>query len=40
MVLDGLGGLLYALVLGEGHQGGHGTTAATMVEKCCLALTL
>jgi len=31
---DGLGWLLYASVQAGCHQGGHGTMAAAMVEKC------
>jgi hypothetical protein len=37
---NSLGWLLYALALAEWHQGDHGTTAATMVEKCSRLLIL
>jgi len=33
MTAENLGWLLYASVQAGCHQGGHGTTAATMVEK-------
>ncbi len=35
---DDLGWLLYASAQTGCHQGGHGTTAATMVEKCVWGL--
>jgi hypothetical protein len=37
---DGLGWLLYAMAQAGWHQGGHGTTAAAMVEKCIGRLIL
>jgi hypothetical protein len=37
---DGLGWLLYASAQAGWHQGGHGTTAAAMVEKCIWRLIL
>ena len=33
-IINGLGGLLFASALAGWHQGGHGTMAAAMVEKC------
>ena len=40
MTSNGLGWLLYASVQAGCHQGGHGTTAAAMVEKCVWWLIL
>jgi hypothetical protein len=37
---ESLGWLLYASVQAGCHQGGHGTTAAAMVEKCIWQLIL
>ena len=37
---DGLGWLLYASAQAGWHQGGHGTMAAAMVEKCVWRLIL
>ena len=37
---DGLGWLLYASAQAGWHQGGHGTMAAAMVEKCIWRLIL
>jgi hypothetical protein len=37
---NGLGWLLYASAQAGWHQGGHGTTAATIVEKCVWQLIM
>jgi hypothetical protein len=40
MTANGLGWLLYASAQAGWHQVGHGTTVATMVEKCIWQLIL